>query len=358
MVRPRGILFAGGGTGGHIMPGLAVAEACRNRGMVDIRWVGDPERLEARLVPQAHIPLLPWGLNRPRLKDPRWLIGAVIKMWCIWHELRQRPPQVIVALGGYAALIPGLLAPLLRRPLVVMEQNARPGKTNRLLARVAVLVCTQFAEADRSFRRDQVRRLGNPVRMLQAYRRGRQQQLWVLIMGGSLAAKSLNDLCAAAAPHLAAITNLRIIHLAGEADRARMQSVYAEHGIAAEVLGFCDDMPSLYERVDVMLGRAGATSVAECCAAGIGALYIPLPWAADDHQTANARAVARVGGAVVLPQATIKAAGLARVMKRLDQDRDLVTTMGRCAQTLARPHAADDVAHHCARVARSRGRNV
>ncbi|MBA2480378.1 MAG: glycosyltransferase, partial [Planctomycetes bacterium] len=163
MPKASGILFCGGGTGGHVLPGLAVAARLRARGEEGIRWIGDPQRIEARLVPGAGIPLLPFGLSRPRLTDPRWLIGAARLAWRCLAELRAHPPHAVVALGGYAALLPGLLAPLCRRPLVVMEQNARAGRTNRLLARFARAVVTQFPEAADAFPRGKVRLLGNPV---------------------------------------------------------------------------------------------------------------------------------------------------------------------------------------------------
>ncbi|MFW5752686.1 MAG: UDP-N-acetylglucosamine--N-acetylmuramyl-(pentapeptide) pyrophosphoryl-undecaprenol N-acetylglucosamine transferase [Planctomycetota bacterium] len=352
MSAAAGILFCGGGTGGHVFPGLAVAAACRARGEHDLRWVGDPARLEARLVPQAGISLLPFGLSRPRPRDPRWLVRSLLQLGACWRELRRRPPRVVVALGGYAALIPGLLAPLLRRPLVVLEQNARAGRTNRLLARRANAVVTQFAEAARDLPRSRVHCLGNPIRPLRPQVRGRGPVLRVLVMGGSLAARSLNDLLLAAAPGLASVPDLELVHLAGEADRPRMVAAYGAAGLPVEVLGFCEDMPALYSRVDLVLGRAGATTVAECCAAGLGALYVPLPWAAEDHQTANARAVARHGGAVVLRQADLRPAGLVRLLRRLATRRDEVARLGRGAQRLGRPGAAQAVAALLAGVSR------
>jgi len=343
MVKAEGVLLCGGGTGGHVFPGLAVAAALRARRVQGLRWIGDPERLEARLVPAADIPLLPCGLSRPRPRNPRWLLQAAQRAWACWRELQRRPPRVVIALGGYAALIPGLLAPLLRRPLVVLEQNALPGRTNRLLARFARVVVTQFPEAARRLPAARVRELGNPVRAFAACERGTAARLRLLVMGGSLAATTLNDLLIAAAPLLDGL-ELSIVHLAGEVDRERVAAAYAQAGIDAEVLAFCDDMPALYARVDLALCRAGATTVAELCCAGIGALYVPLPWAAEDHQTANARAVARVGGAVVLPQSRLTAPGLARLLARLVTDRAAVAWLGTRARSLARPQAAADVA--------------
>ena len=343
-MKAAGILFCGGGTGGHVLPGLAVARALRERGVEGLRWIGDPQRIEARLVPSADIPLLPLGLTRPRLADPRWLWRSLTQAWAVHRELTRNPPRAVVALGGYAALLPGLLAPLHRRPLIVMEQNAKPGRTNTLLARFATAVVTQFPQATAAFPAGRVHQLGNPVRTIACRPRGAAGRLRVLVVGGSLAAKSLNDLVVLAATDLARIPGLEIVHLAGEDDRVRVANVYAEAGLHAEVHGFFQDMPALYERIDVAITRAGATTVAELCCAGIGAVYIPLPWAADDHQTANAAAVVAVGGAVLLPQATTRASDIAQLLATWARDPSLVAKLGSAAHTLARADAAARVA--------------
>lgn len=343
-MKSDGILFCGGGTGGHVLPGLAVAKALQARGVTNLRWIGDPERIEAKLVPGAGIPLLPLGLTRPRLADPRWLWRSFKQLLAVHRELKANPPRAVVALGGYASLLPGLLAPLHRRPLIVMEQNARAGRTNKLLAKFATAVVTQFPQAAEALPLGKVRQLGNPVRAISPRVRGTAASLRVLVVGGSLAAKSLNDLVVMAAADLARIPNLEIVHLAGEEDQGRVANVYAEAGIRAEVHGFFQDMPALYERIDLAVTRAGATTVAELCCAGIGALYIPLPWAADDHQTANAQAVADIGGAVVLQQAATRPGDIAALLAALAADRQRVAALGQQAQTLARPAAAERVA--------------
>lgn len=352
MPKSTGILFCGGGTGGHVLPGLAVAEALRAKGERTFRWIGDPARIEATLVPKAGIDLLPYGLSRPRPHSPRWLIASLRQAWGCFRELRRSPPRVVVALGGYAALLPGLIAPLLGRPLLVMEQNARSGRTNRLLARFANAVVTQFPEARHGLPGRRVNQLGNPVRPITPRERGQGEKLTVLIAGGSLAATTLNDLVVQAAALAKDLVGLHLVHLAGEKDQARVAEQYRAAGVDAEVMGFCHDMPALYERVDVAITRAGATTVAELCAAGIPALYIPLPWAADDHQTANAQAVTRVGGAEVLPQATTTPAYLATRLRALVGDRALVARMSHAARSLARPQAAAEVAELVQGIAR------
>jgi UDP-N-acetylglucosamine--N-acetylmuramyl-(pentapeptide) pyrophosphoryl-undecaprenol N-acetylglucosamine transferase len=343
-MKSSGILFCGGGTGGHVFPGLAVAERLRAGGESDLRWVGDPQRIEATLVPGRGIPLIPHGLSRPRPWNPRWILRSAVTAWRLWRELTTRPPRAIVALGGYAALLPGLMAPLLRRPLVVMEQNARSGRTNRLLGRFARRIVTQFDEAAIGLPAHRVRQLGNPVRPIPRRVRGTAPTLTVLVVGGSLAAKTLNDLVALAAAQLAAIPGLKVVHVAGAQDAGRVSAIYRGAGVDAEVLDFVADMPALYDRIDLAVTRAGATTVAELCSAGIGALYVPLPWAADDHQTANAASVAAAGGAEVLPQATTTPAMMAARLTALAADRATVTAMGAAAARLARPGAADAVA--------------
>ena len=326
------------------MPGLALVAACRAIGARDVRWIGDPERLEAKLLPAHDIPLLPHGLSRPRIRKPGWWLQALKRAWHCYRALSKQPPRAVIALGGYAALLPGLLAPWLRRPLVVCEQNAWPGRTNRLLARCAQVVVTQFPEAKVALPAARVRCLGNPVRHFPAQVRGQGNELCVLVMGGSLAAKSINDALVAAAPDLAQICGLRILHLAGEADAERMRALYTKAGISAEVHGFITDMAPIYAQADIALCRAGATTVSECRTAGPGAIYVPLPWAAEDHQTANARAVARGGGAVVLPQAAVNAASLTYLLRRCCEDRRIVTKLGEAAAAQAHPHAATHVA--------------
>jgi len=344
MPKAHGVLFCGGGTGGHVLPGLAVAAQLGTHGVAEVRWIGDPERLEARLVPRAGIALLPLGLSRPRPRSPRWLLAATRQVLGCWRELTARPPRVIVALGGYAALAPGILAPFLRRPLIVMEQNARPGRTNRLLARFARVVITQFPEASAWLPHRRALMLGNPVRDITARPRGGARTVRLLVVGGSLAARTLNDLMLAAAPGLAARETLEIVHLAGEEDCARVARGYQAAGVSAAVHGFVDDMPTLYQSIDLAVTRAGATTVAELCAAGIPAIYIPLPWAADDHQTANARSIAAIGGAVLLPQALATPEALAGAINALVADRPSLARMGVRARALARPHAAACVA--------------
>lgn len=355
-MRPSGFLFCGGGTGGHVLPGLAVAEALRAEGAGELRWIGDPERIEARLVPARGIALLPLGLSRPRPWNPRWLLHAARTFLGCWRELRRNPPRAVVALGGYASLVPGLLAPLLGRPLVVMEQNARAGRTNRLLARFAARIITQFDEAAQTLPAARVRKLGNPVRRIPCRPRGGGPALTVLVVGGSLAAKSLNDLVALGAKQLRAIPGLRLVHIAGDQDRGRIASIYADAGLDAEVLGFVDDMPALYDRIDLAVTRAGATTVAELCSAGIGAIYVPLPWAADDHQTANAESVARSGGAIVMHQRDTRPEHVCEAIARLAADRPAVARMGTAAAALARPEAARRVARLVLALADRRGR--
>lgn len=343
MVQAAGVLFCGGGTGGHIFPALAIAQVCQKNGVEPLRWIGDPQRLEATLVPAHGIQLLPFGLSRPRLKSPIWCLKAVYLSWRTWREMSKNPPRFVIASGGYAALLPGVLAAFLHRPLIVIEPNARPGKTNRLLSCFARLVVTQFKESARYLQSDNVRVLGNPVRPIRCRDRGVDKEFCLLVMGGSLSAKSLNDVIIASLPALAEIDNLKIIHLAGADDYERVAQAYADAGMHADVRDFVQDMPTLYDSVDIALCRSGATTISELCTAGIGALYVPLPWAADDHQTANARAVAAVGGALLLQQKKLTAIILSQIIYGLNNNRDEIRALGHGAQGLAQKDVAENV---------------
>ena len=287
------------------------------------------------------------GLSRPR-RSPRWLFQAARRAWACWRELGTQSPRVVMALGGYAALLPGLLAPLHRRPVVVLEQNAHAERTNRLLAKRARSRCPVHC-GDACPAAQSLSPVGQPGAAVRPQARGGAERLRVLVMGGSLA-RTLNDLILAAAPRLATHAGIDVIHLAGEADRERVAAAYAEAGLAAEVLGFVDDMAAIYDRVDLTVSRAGATSVAECCNAGLGAIYIPLPWAAEDHQTANARLRLQVVDGAA--QHAVTGDGLARVLMRLADHRHEVAQLGQRAAGLARPRAAADVVELLGRVVR------
>jgi len=285
----------------------------------------------------------PVSLTRP-FNLPRFLI-AILQSLRIQRAFQ---PQVCIALGGYAAAAPGVAARLLHAPLVALEQNAVPGRTNRWLARWAETVHLQFSEAAPGFARTRARiePSGSPIREEIAALAAQppMEGPSLLVLGGSQGATRLNDAVLAAAPALAAATRAPILHLAGPAQEREVRSRYADLGVDAEVYGFTDDMPSLYRRARFAISRAGAGSLAELAAAGIPALLVPLPEAMDDHQRLNAACAVRAGAAVHLEQSACTADALGRIASDLWNDAPRRHTMAIAMRRMARPEAAVDIA--------------
>ncbi len=304
------VLMAGGGTGGHLFPGLALAAAIRRlRPEAEIRFVGTRAGLDQELVPRAGYALdliaagrgSPLSWRRP-LNLPRFVIAIAQSLALI----RRWRPQVLVALGGFAAAAPGLAARFTRVPLMILEQNAVPGRVNRLLGRWARQIHLQFAEAAVYFENSPAEVLpsGSPLRdeFVKLAGAGPVSGPALLIMGGSQGAQRLNQLVTAALPQVAAEVECEVIHIAGAAHEQNVRAEYDRLNIAATVHGFTDNMAACLQRSRLAISRAGAGSLAELAAAGLPALLLPLPSAKDDHQRKNAQAVAGQGGAVVLEE--------------------------------------------------------
>lgn len=321
----RRILIMAGGTGGHIMPGLAVAQALREQGW-QILWLGNPERMEGDLVPARGFEMAPFYFSGVRgkglatlLKLPFTLIKACMQARKI---LREYQPDVVLGMGGYVAFPGGLMARLSKIPLIVHEQNAIAGTANRLLARFATRSLTGFPGA-----LPNAVMVGNPVRaelinQARAQERyaNRTGSLEILIVGGSLGAASINKLIPQA---LASVKQqqFKIRHQSGKAHYQTVVDAYAALNIDAEVLPFIDDMAQALSAADIVVCRAGAMTVAEVAAVGVAALFIPLPNAIDDHQTANARYLSECGGAWMMPQNEINPAELGQWLASLDRDK-------------------------------------
>ncbi|MCZ4329487.1 undecaprenyldiphospho-muramoylpentapeptide beta-N-acetylglucosaminyltransferase [Castellaniella denitrificans] len=311
----RTILIMAGGTGGHIMPGLAVAEVLGAAGW-RVLWLGDPARMEGRLVPARGIELLPLRFGGVRGKGA----GALLKLpftlgaACLQARrlLRVHRPDVVLGMGGYAAFPGGLMARLAGIPLVVHEQNAVAGTANRVLARFASRVLCGFPGA-----LPDALMVGNPVRAAlkslvppgERYA-GRQGPLRVLVVGGSLGAARLNELVPEALALLPAASRPLVRHQAGERHAEAVRRHYERLGVTGEVAAFIDDMAEALGWADLVVCRAGAMTVAEVAAVGVAALFIPLPHAIDDHQTANARYLSECGGGWMMPQSGLDASGL------------------------------------------------
>ena len=342
------VMIMAGGTGGHIFPGLAVAEALRVRG-VPVLWLGSDGGMETRLVPARGFAIETLAVKGLRgkglaglLKAPFTVGKAVLKARSLM--LAQRP-RAVVSFGGYTAGPGGLAAWLLGCPLLVHEQNCAPGLTNRLLARLADKVLTGFPN---SFGTVPNTIVGNPVRPeisalpAPAQRRHHDEALHVLVLGGSQGARALN----AALPGVFADIprRLAIRHQCGEKLLAETQQAYAEAGVKASVEPFIQDMAAAYGWADVVIGRAGALTVAEICAAGVAALLVPLPTAVDDHQAKNAEFLKQHGGGLWFRQGPELPARLKDALTMLATDSDKRLAMATAARAAAFPRAAEDVA--------------
>lgn len=350
------VLMMAGGTGGHVYPALAVAGELRDRGY-SVEWVGTSRGLEQRVVPAAGIKLhhlLVRGVRGKGLPDK--LFGLVslglASLQALWLVVR-RWPVCVVGMGGYAAGPAGVAAWLLRRPLLIHEQNAVAGTTNRLLAPLASRVVAGFPQAFKSGVAFEV--LGNPVRA-ELIRAGEQQQfdytgqraLRLLVLGGSLGAKPLNDVLPLAVNELGSKgLTLEVLHQTGDAHVDAVVQSYGDSREGIRVAPFIDDMVEAYAWADLVVCRAGALTVAELAIMGRPAILVPLPHAIDDHQTANARSLADRGGAVLLRQADMNVDDLARQIEGYVQDPEQLKAMAAAARTAAMPGATKAVADRC-----------
>ncbi len=352
--RPATVLVMAGGTGGHVFPALAVADLLVRRG-VRVVWLGTARGIEADLVPKAGIPLQLIDVSGIRGKGWRSQLAAPLQLlralWQALVVLKSVRPDCVLGFGGFASGPGGLAAWLLRRPLLIHEQNAVAGTTNRLLALLAKRALLGYPKALAS---DGAEFVGNPVRreiaalpVPELRWRGRSGALRLLVLGGSLGARAINELVPAALAQMPAALRPQVRHQAGRGHDESVQAHYAEAGIAAQVQPFIADMAEAYGWADVVLCRAGALTVAELAAAGVGALLVPLPHAIDDHQSANARWFTEQRAGLLLPQATLTAEKLAQLLTELSTKPQELLAWACAARAAARPQAAEQVAARC-----------
>jgi UDP-N-acetylglucosamine--N-acetylmuramyl-(pentapeptide) pyrophosphoryl-undecaprenol N-acetylglucosamine transferase len=346
------VLIMAGGTGGHVFPALAVARLLRER-ECDVTWVGTKRGLEARVVPAAGLPI-EW-LSISGLRGKGWLTW-LLAPWRLLVALaqalrivRRRNPAVVLGVGGFVTGPGGVAAWLLGKPLLIHEQNAIAGLTNRLLARVALEVLEAFPKSFPA--QAHARCVGNPVRREiaalpppEARFAERSGRIRVLLFGGSLGAARLNDSMPKALALLPAHLRPEVWHQAGERGHADALRAYAEAQVDARVDAFIEDMAGAYSWADLVICRAGALTVSELAAAGLGAILVPFPAAVDDHQTHNARFLTDAGAAVLIADRDLTAERLAGELQRLSADRAGLLEMARRARQQARPDAADELA--------------
>ena len=344
------VMILAGGTGGHIFPGLAVAHALRERG-VPVLWLGAEGGMETRLVPQHDFQIDTIPVKGVRGKGLATLLAAPFKILsavrAARQTLRQRQPRAVISFGGYAAGPGGLAAKLAGIPLLVHEQNRAPGMTNRVLAKFARRVLTGFPQTFAGGREEVV---GNPVRseitaIAPPSQRFAQRDgaLRLLVLGGSQGARALNAAVPDALRTLQE-TSIEVRHQCGDKLRADAEAAYAQAGIAASVEPFIADMAAAYAWADLVVCRAGALTLAEVCAAGVGSVLVPFPQAVDDHQTRNAEYLVERGAALLLKQDDALAARLADVLRDLAGHADKRRAMADAARALAKPDAAARVA--------------
>lgn len=355
----RPILVMAGGTGGHVYPALAVARALQAHSR-EVVWLGTRLGLESRIVPQAGIDMEWISVKGLRRKGGLALIVAPLQLaWALLQSLAvifRRRPAVVLGMGGFASGPGGVAAWLTRRPLLIHEQNAAAGMTNRLLARLARVVLQAFPGSFNS--KVVAETVGNPVREdiasvpppAERYQQ-RQGCLRLLVLGGSQGALALNRAVPAALALLDADSRPVVRHQCGERTLEIAKQAYTEHGIEVELLPFIENMAEAYAWADLVVCRAGALTIAELCAVGLPALLVPYPGAVDDHQTANAGPMAAAGAAAIIQEADLTPRLLSGFIRDWLQSRESLTQRAERARELAKPNALNRITELCLELA-------
>ena len=343
------LLVMAGGTGGHVFPGLAVADLLKSRGW-NVVWMGNPDGMEAKLVPSRGYEMA-WvkfgalrgkGLLRKLLLPIALLSGFRQAL----REICRIKPDVVLGMGGYISFPGGMMAVLLGCPLVVHEQNSIAGLANRVLAKIATRVVCGFPDA-----LPKSQWVGNPVRsdiacLPEPATRflNRQPPLHLLVLGGSLGAAAINEMVPKGLALIDEDARPLVVHQAGEKHLEQLKKNYSTADVQANCVAFIEDMAGAYEWADLVLCRSGALTVAELAASGVASVLVPFPHAVDDHQTSNARFLALVGGGILLPQNEMTPESICLIR---NYTRGQLLQMAERARSLAKPDAAAEVAHVC-----------
>ncbi len=353
------IWLAGGGTGGHLCPGMALADELRKlRPDVKLGFLGTNEGLDRELLWGSGYPLKLLAAGRGSPLNWRRPQNAPRFAYALYQALRlfrKERPDAVVALGGFAAAAPGIMARALKIPLIILEQNTVPGRVNRMLSQWAAQIHSQFDEARNYFRESpaEFHASGSPLRepflRLCAEEPCRGDAL--LVMGGSQGAKRLNEIVADAARRIVGETGCRLIHVAGPAHENAIRSLYNAAGVEAEVYGFYNNMEDLYRRSRLVVARSGAISLAEFAAAGLPAVLVPLPSAMDDHQRTNALALTLSGAAVAYEETKASTETFAPLVVSLWKDEQRRSAMADEMRRTARPDSGREIAEALVRLA-------
>lgn len=355
----RPIMVMAGGTGGHVFPALAVAQELTERGEAVV-WMGTRQGIEARLVPQAGIAIEWLRVSGIRGKGLMAMVAAPFRIMlaCVqaFSILRQHRPRAVLGMGGFAAGPGGLMAWVMRTPLVIHEQNAIIGLTNKLLSRLARINFFAFPQASKSIKRARV--VGNPVRQsivdIGANESvGSEKSVNLLVVGGSLGARSLNQTMPDALKKLVDKYPIIIRHQSGPKNLTDCQQTYSKAGVDATIDAFIDDMDEAYSWADLIVCRAGALTIAEISAAGRASILVPYPYAVDDHQYHNAGFLSDAGAAIRIRDAEFTADAVAEMLEKLISNPEELIRMGQKARSIAYLDASQRVASGVQEVALS-----
>lgn len=361
----RPILITAGGTGGHVYPGLAVARALIKQD-IPVVWMGTHKGLEARVIPAAGIEMAWLDVNGLRGKGLMTLLAAPVKLVKALFQsigiMRKHRPVAVLGMGGFVAGPGGLVASLMGIPVVIHEQNAVAGLTNKLLSKFSKKILEGFPQtfpkSATATKQNKIIAIGNPVRkeitaIAPPEKRlaGRDSAIRLLIIGGSLGAQALNEIVPQALAELGENIRPKVRHQAGKGKDATTQADYKAVGVDALVTPFIEDMSEAYEWADLIICRAGALTIAEVAAAGLASILVPYPYAVDDHQTANGAYLSDNGAAILMQQTEFNKDSASKVLQSLLTDREKIVSMSIKARKLAKPTATDEVAAICAQLA-------
>lgn len=345
------ILIMAGGTGGHVFPGLAIAKKCREKG-IEVHWLGTHKGLEARVVPRENFPIHFISISGWRGKKiTDWMLAPFRLFNALWQSYRiiqKIQPDVVLGMGGFASGPGGIASWIWRCPLIIHEQNAKPGLTNRGLSYFATKIAEGFPGVFSKSKKNIF--TGNPVRSeimnIKKDKKGREKPLHLLVLGGSLGASAINAIVPRTLIKLDEEERPLVYHQTGEKQEAVTKAEYAAYHLTARIVPFIEKMEEAYEWADIVICRAGALTVAEICAVGLPAIFIPFPHAADDHQTANATYLLDHQAAMIISQSELTEEKLVLLLNKIMREEERLK-MGEAAYSLRRDKVTDTIIKVC-----------